>query len=179
MLVRRAFLFQTAESSWRAPTTNKQAIDLDFTYTERARHASWSTGLSTNRLFGPTPAPHCTKTFFRHMHLGPEAGVNTPHGATRKLIDTNLSVLLLLVSQLERFGASTPGDGGCFDFRMGVQFIFPDLHTRRHNHLHRCYNDGVLTDSLHFIREAATSHDKKGFILGLLSCPKTKDLFDT
>lgn len=57
------------------------------------------------------------------MHLGPEAGVDSPHGATRKLIDTNLSVPLLLVLQLERFGASTTGDGGCFDFRMGVQFF--------------------------------------------------------
>lgn len=72
------------------------------------------------------------------MHLTPEAGVDSPHGATRKLIDTNLSVPLLLVLQLERFGASTSEDGGCFDFRMGVQISFSDLHTRRHNHLHRC-----------------------------------------
>ncbi|KAL2293139.1 hypothetical protein FJTKL_05130 [Diaporthe vaccinii] len=130
-----AVVIDTADASWRAPTFNKQASDLDFAHGE-ARHAFWSTGLSTNRLLGPRPH-HIVQRHFFDMHLRPEVGVDSPRGATRKLIDTNLSVLLLLVLQLERFGASTSEDGGCFDFRMGVQF-FPDLHTRRHNHLHRC-----------------------------------------
>lgn len=125
--------------------------------------------------FGLTPASFCTKTL-RHMHLSPEAGVDSPHGATRKTIDTNLSVLLLLVFQLERFGASTSEDGRCLDFRMGVPKFFPDLHTRRHNHLHRCLTtefDGVFST----LYEKRRLRMIKRVLLGSLRLSKDKRSF--
>lgn len=72
--------------------------------------------------------------------------------APRHLMDTNF-ILLLLVIRQSRIGVTTPKDGGCFDFRMGV---FPDLHTpRQHEHFASVFHGGVLTAFSTLVSEAA------------------------
>lgn len=92
----------------------------------RQEMPSWSTGVSTIRHLGSRPST-CIKIPYRHMLLvlgaGRQHSLVALHG---NLVDTILSASACIT--VERCGASTTKDGGCFDFRMGVIWtcIFDD-----------------------------------------------------